>query len=80
MVSFTYPREQKSSSFSLKKKIPQAKKCSDLAKAKHEKKCFLKNGLTLVGLSILKVPRKAVQRRSKKRFQDSRIPSFLRKQ
>jgi len=66
MVSFTYPARTKKLLILLKKiKIPQAKKSLAIAKAKHEKSVF-KNGLTLVGLSILKVPRKAVQRRSKK--------------
>lgn len=75
MVSFTYPARAKKLLILVEKKIPQAKKyCSD-SEERNTKKVFLKNGLTLVGLSILKVPRKAVQRRSVK-VQEAKIRVF----
>jgi hypothetical protein len=77
MVSFTYPREQKSSSFLLKKN-PPSKKYSDLAaKAKHEKSVFKKRPDPRWAV-YLKSSKKGGPKTVQESVQDLRLPRFER--
>jgi hypothetical protein len=78
MVSFTYPREQKSSSFQLKKINPPSKKYSDLAaKAKHEKSVFKKRPDPRWAV-YLKSSKKGGPKTVQESVQDLRFPRFER--
>jgi len=60
MVSFTYLARAKKAFIQQKSKSPKQKKVSE-SKSETRKKCF-EIGLTLVGLSILNIPGKALHK------------------